>query len=194
MTSDPAELTAAELSRQISSGELSSAEAVDAFLSRIASLDGRLHAFVDVYGDEARKMAASADRAIRQGRAIGPWHGVPIALKDLIEIEGRITTGGSAEWRNRRSDRTATIARRLLNRGMIFLGKTQTVEFAMGGWGTNQHMGTPWNPWDQATARTPGDRVAVPVSRLRRVCRLGRLEPTRAARSGFQRHSVASRV
>ncbi|WLS01207.1 amidase [Shinella sumterensis] len=156
MTSDPAELTAAELSRQISSGELSSAEAVDAFLSRIASLDGRLHAFVDVYGDEARKVAASADRAIRQGRAIGPWHGVPIALKDLIEIEGRITTGGSAEWRNRRSDRTATIARRLLNRGMIFLGKTQTVEFAMGGWGTNQHMGTPWNPWDQATARTPG--------------------------------------
>ncbi len=104
MTNDPAELTAAELSRQISSGELSSAEAVDAFVSRIASLDGKLHAFVDVYEDEARKVAASADRAIRQGRAIGPWHGVPIALKDLIEIEGRITTGGSAEWRNRRSD------------------------------------------------------------------------------------------
>lgn len=156
MPNDPANLTAAELSRQIASGELASSVAVDAFLSRISSLDGKLHAFVDVYADESRKAAAAADLAIRAGRGAGPFHGMPIALKDLIEIEGRVTTGGSAEWRRRRSGRTATIARRLSDKGMIVLGKTHTVEFAMGGWGTNQHMGTPWNPWDQVTARAPG--------------------------------------
>lgn len=156
MLNDLTNLTATELSRRIASRDLASSDAVDAFLSRISSLDARLHAFVDVYADEARKAAATADRAVRVGRAISPFHGVPIALKDLVEIEGRITTGGSAEWRRRRSGQTATIARRLLDKGMIVLGKTHTVEFAMGGWGTNQHMGTPWNPWDEETARTPG--------------------------------------
>src|SRR5437868_2164768 len=59
-------------------------------------------------------------------------------------------------WRDRRSPATATLARRLIAAGMIVLGKTHTVEFAMGGWGTNQHLGTPWNPWDPEVARTPG--------------------------------------
>ncbi len=86
-------------------------------------------------------------KAIQAGHAVGPLHGVPIALKDLIELEGQITTGGFAHWRTRRSSVTATIARRMITAGMIVLGKTHTVEFAPGGWGTNQHMGTPWNPW-----------------------------------------------
>jgi len=77
-------------------------------------------------------------------------------LKDLIDIEGRVTTGGSMVWRDRRSPVTATLARRLIAAGLIVIGKTHTVEFAMGGWGTNQHRGTPWNPWDPAVARTPG--------------------------------------
>jgi aspartyl-tRNA(Asn)/glutamyl-tRNA(Gln) amidotransferase subunit A len=83
-------------------------------------------------------------------------HGIPVALKDLIEIEGRVTTGGSQVWHDRRSAYTATIARRMIAAGMIVIGKTHTVEFAMGGWGTNQHRGTPWNPWDPAQPRTPG--------------------------------------
>src|SRR5208282_997479 len=65
-------------------------------------------------------------------------------------------TGGSMVWRDRRSPVTATLARRLIAQGMIVLGKTHTVEFAMGGWGTNQHLGTPWNPWDLGVPRTPG--------------------------------------
>ena len=156
MLNDPVNQTGAELSNLIASGALTSSGAVDAFLSRIALLDGKLHAFVDLYADEARVAAAAADRAIREGRAIGPHHGVPIVLKDLIELEGRVTTGGSAAWRNRRSKMTATVARRLSDHGMIVLGKTHTVEFAMGGWGTNSKMGTPWNPWDQTAPRTPG--------------------------------------
>jgi aspartyl-tRNA(Asn)/glutamyl-tRNA(Gln) amidotransferase subunit A len=125
-------------------------------LTRIGRLDPKLQAFVEVYGTEARLAAEAADKAIRSGHAVSPLHGVPVALKDLIDLEGRITTGGSASLRQRRSQVTATIAKRMLAQGMIVLGKTHTVEFAMGGWGTNQHMGTPWNPWDAATARTPG--------------------------------------
>src|SRR3954452_14123545 len=125
-------------------------------LARIAAHDPKLHAFIDVYADNARLDAEAAEKAIRAGHAVGPLHGVPIALKDLIDIEGRVTTGGSMAWRDRRSPATATLARRFFAQGMIVLGKTHTVEFAMGGWGTNQHLCTPWNPWDLESHRTPG--------------------------------------
>src|SRR6185503_4424817 len=90
------------------------------------------------------------------GHAVGPLHGIPIAIKDLVEIEGEVAMGGSAAWRDRIAPRTATLHRKLMAAGMINLGKTHTVEFAYGGWGTNQHLGTPWNPWDAHTHRTPG--------------------------------------
>ncbi len=153
---DPALLPAHILSAEIGAGRLSPVEIVEALLARIGAQDQKLHAYVEVYADEARLAAEAADKAIRSGHRIGPLHGIPIALKDLIEIEGRVTTGGSQVWRERRSTYTATIAQRLIAAGMIVIGKTHTVEFAMGGWGTNQHRGTPWNPWDPAVARTPG--------------------------------------
>jgi len=153
---DPSLLSASELSTEMSAGRLSPVEAVEAFLGRIAAQNQKLHAYIDVYGDNARLAAEAADKAIRSGHAVGPLHGVPIALKDLIDLEGKVTTGGSAVWRERRSPVTATLARRLIAAGMIVLGKTHTVEFAMGGWGTNHHMGTPWNPWDREVARAPG--------------------------------------
>src|SRR5579862_5280599 len=155
-TGDPSLLTATALSTAISSRKLSPVEVTDAFLKRIAAQDQQLHAFIDVYADEARLAAEAADKAIRSGHQVGPLHGVPIALKDLIDLEGRVTTGGSMAWRERRSPATATLAKKLIAAGMIVLGKTHTVEFAMGGWGTNHHMGTPWNPWDRTVARAPG--------------------------------------
>ena len=154
--SDPSLLPAAELARAIASRRLSPVDAVDAFLARIERLDPKLGAFTEVYGADARLAAEGADKAIRSGHAVGPLHGVPVALKDLIDIEGRVTMGGSAAQRGRRSTVTATIARRMIAQGMIVLGKTHTVEFALGGWGTNQHLGTPWNPWDLSVPRTPG--------------------------------------
>jgi aspartyl-tRNA(Asn)/glutamyl-tRNA(Gln) amidotransferase subunit A len=154
--SDSALLPAHVMSAEIDAGRLSPVDLVDAALARIEAADAKLHAFVEVYAEEARLAAEAADKAIRSGHRIGPLHGIPIALKDLIEIEGRITTGGSQVWRERRSTCTATLARRLIAAGLIVIGKTHTVEFAMGGWGTNQHRGTPWNPWDPAVARTPG--------------------------------------
>ncbi|MGH7414769.1 MAG: amidase family protein, partial [Candidatus Rokuibacteriota bacterium] len=93
-TIDPVWAGVAELSRAFAARTLSPVEAVDALLDRIGRLDGRLHAFIAVYADEARLAAEGADRAIRSGHRIGPLHGVPIALKDLVDLEGRVTTGG----------------------------------------------------------------------------------------------------
>jgi aspartyl-tRNA(Asn)/glutamyl-tRNA(Gln) amidotransferase subunit A len=149
-------MPAHRLAREISAGVVSPVDVVDAYLERIRRYDGRLGAFVEVYESEARLAAEAAHRAIRAGHAVGPLHGMPIALKDLVEIEGKVVTGGSAVWRERRSKRTATLARRLIAQGFIIVGKTHLVEFAMGGWGTNRRLGTPWNPWDREVARTPG--------------------------------------
>src|SRR6476659_2138430 len=153
---DPCYLPAHVQAAEIAARRLSPVDVVEAMLARIAAHDAKLHAFVDVYADDARLAAEAADKAIRAGHAVGPLHGAPIALKDLIDIEGRVTTGGSMAWRDRRSSATATLARRFFAQGMIVLGKTHTVEFAMGGWGTNEHLGTPHNPWDLEAHRTPG--------------------------------------
>lgn len=144
------------LTAGVAAGRFSPVEIVEACLARIARLEPRLHAFVALYEADARREAEEAARAIRAGNAKGPLHGLPIAIKDLIEIEGRVTTGGSRIWKDRVSTHTATLVRKLKDAGMIVLGKTHTVEFAYGAWGTNQHMGTPWNPWDPDVARTPG--------------------------------------
>ncbi len=153
---DLAYTTVAELSAAIGDRKVSPVEAVGALLERIARRNPHLQAYIDVYDTDTRLAAEAADKAIRSGHRIGPLHGVPVALKDLVELEGRVTTGGSKVWANRVSTVTATVAQRLISAGMIVLGKTHTVEFAMGSWGTNTHMGTPWNPWDLATPRTPG--------------------------------------
>ena len=135
---------------------MSASELLDCYLQRIRRYDAKLHAFVAVYEREARTAAESADRALQSGLRVGPLHGIPIALKDLIEIEAVTATGGSAAWRERVSTVTATIVQRLTAAGMIVLGKTHMVEFAFGSWGTNTSMGTPWNPWDPQVQRTPG--------------------------------------
>ena len=156
MSTDLAQLPLHALAAKLKSRSISPVDIVATCLERIARLDPKLHAFVEVYEAEARLAAEAADKAIRSGHAVGPLHGIPIALKDLIELEGRVATGGTAVWRDRRATRTATLAQKLISAGMIVIGKTHTVEFAFGGWGTNQHLGTPWNPWDAKTHRTPG--------------------------------------
>jgi aspartyl-tRNA(Asn)/glutamyl-tRNA(Gln) amidotransferase subunit A len=144
------------LAAEIAARRLSPVDLVDECLARIERLEPKLRAFVSVNAANARLAAEAADKAIRAGHAVGPLHGIPIAIKDLVEIEGEVAMGGTAAWRNRIAPHTATLVRRLMAAGMINLGKTHTVEFAYGGWGTNQHLGTPWNPWDERTHRTPG--------------------------------------
>jgi aspartyl-tRNA(Asn)/glutamyl-tRNA(Gln) amidotransferase subunit A len=107
---------------------------------------------------------------------LGLLHGIPIALKDLVEFQGHPATAGCVLWRERISQYNATLVNKLLAAGMIVLGKTHTVEFAYGAWGTNQHMGTPWNPWDLKTARTPGGSSsgsAVAVAARMAPCAIG---------------------
>lgn len=149
-------LTASEASRHIADQTLSPVDYLESFLSEIEQGEPELHAFVEVYADDARMAAEAAHKAVRSGHRIGPLHGIPVAFKDLVEIEGRIVTGGSAYWRNRMSVCTATVVQRIIQQGGIILGKTNMVEFALGGWGTNRYMGTPRNPWDMKQIRAPG--------------------------------------
>jgi len=149
-------LSVEELATLLAERRISSVELTDACLDRIARHNDALHAFIAVYAEEARAAAKAADLARGAGYALGPLHGIPFGLKDLVDIEGKVTTGGSKVWAKRVSPTTGSLVRRLVASGMIVAGKTHTVEFAFGAWGTNQHMGTPRNPWDMRQHRTPG--------------------------------------
>ena len=156
MSADLAFSSLTELARRLDAGETSAQEIVAGCLARIDALDSKLHAFIEVYRDDALALARTADEERKAGKVRGPLHGLPIALKDLLHIEGRQTTAGSKSWLGHISDHTATALERLLAAGMIPLGKTHMVEFAFGGWGRNQPMGAPWNPWDTRVHRVAG--------------------------------------
>ena len=155
-SNDLTALSMEELAAKLAQRQVSSVELTDACLAQIARHNDALHAFIAVYGDEARDAAKAADLARRAGHAVGPLHGIPFGLKDLVDLEGKVTTGGSKAWATRVSPSTGSLAQRLIAAGMIVIGKTHTVEFAFGAWGTNQHMGAPRNPWDMRAHRTPG--------------------------------------
>src|SRR5690625_4352303 len=129
---------------------------VDAYLDRIEKLEPYFHAYTDLYRDEARLAAEAAHKAMQAGHSLGPLHGVPVAINDAVEIEGTRVTGGSKIWQERIPTQTAELVSALRSQGLIIVGKTHLVEFAFGGWGTNQTAGTPRNPWDTAIPRTPG--------------------------------------
>lgn len=148
--------TLADLDRRLSAGETTALAETEAHLARIAELDGRLGAWQAVHDAEARQAAQAADSARGAGGRLGPLHGAPFGLKDIVDLEGRVTTWGSAALAGRVAPATGTLARRLLGAGAVALGKTRTVEFAFGGWGTNQRMGTPRNPCDAEVHRVPG--------------------------------------
>ena len=153
---DKALLPIAELADRYRAGDISPGEVVDDSLKRIDHLEGKLGAFEIVLSERAREAAEAATKAIRSGHRVGPFHGVPFALKDLVDVEGFVTTGGTGVRNESVATATATIAKRLLAGGGILIGKTKTVEVAYGAWGTNTVRGTPWNPWDSEIQRTPG--------------------------------------
>lgn len=148
--------TLTELARELAAGTTTSRAIVESCLAHIDARDDMLHAFIDVYREDALALADACDIERRTRFPRSPLHGLPIALKDLFEIKGRPTSAGAASWVGRMSSRTATVVERLLSAGMIPLGKTHMVEFAFGTWGTNVPMGAPWNPWDVRTQRVAG--------------------------------------
>lgn len=145
-----------QLAQAIQHGELTSEALLEAQLARIARHGKQLHAFTEVYADEARASARGLDQMARAGIRLGPLHGVTVAVKDLFEVQGKPIAAGSKARPPRTSAISAAVVERLRAAGAVVIGKTHTVEFAFGGWGTNAVMGTPWNPWDLRTHRTPG--------------------------------------
>jgi len=145
-----------QLSQQLTSGAISACELTQVFLQRIERANPGLHAYVYVDAESAMQLARASDARRAGGYSLGPFDGVPIAIKDLCNIAGQVTTAGSEAWRERVSNETATVVQRLLQAGMVVLGKLHMVEFAFGGWGTNPVMGAPVNPWSLPEKRIPG--------------------------------------
>ena len=137
-----------ELSGRLASGECSSADATEACLARIGDDNARLNAFVTVLADQARAAAGRADVEMAAGRRRGPLHGVPISLKDLIDLEGVPTTAGSRVLDGHVAAADATVAARLREAGAIFLGKCNLHEFAFGTTSEDSAFGPVRNPWD----------------------------------------------
>jgi aspartyl-tRNA(Asn)/glutamyl-tRNA(Gln) amidotransferase subunit A len=144
------------LAQSIRDRALSPVDVVAAFLERNARAAQCLNAFSELYADDAIRAAGDAARDIIHDRPIGPLHGVPIALKDSIDVAGRPTTAGSAHFSDRMAQRSATVVERLLNDGAVIVGKTRMVEFGLGALGLNAHFGTPWNPWNLRAHHAPG--------------------------------------
>jgi aspartyl-tRNA(Asn)/glutamyl-tRNA(Gln) amidotransferase subunit A len=150
------ETSLSELSPALARGDICSRDIVEQCLAAIELHDAKLHAFVKLDADSALALADAADAQRRQGCTRGPLHGLPVVLKDLIEVAGEVTTLGSKHFERRRSQHHSATLERLLAAGMIPLGKVHMTEFAFGGWGTNPLMGTPHNPWDLNDHRAPG--------------------------------------
>jgi aspartyl-tRNA(Asn)/glutamyl-tRNA(Gln) amidotransferase subunit A len=145
-----------DLARMIRTKEVSPVEVVRAYLDRVERLDGTLRSFITVCGDAALEAARAAEAALASGQPVGPLHGVPIGLKDLIDTKGVRTTGGSKILKDRVPAADATVTTRLVGAGAIVLGKLNMHEFAYGPEGLNEHYGQTRNPWDASVARVPG--------------------------------------
>jgi aspartyl-tRNA(Asn)/glutamyl-tRNA(Gln) amidotransferase subunit A len=128
-------------------GVMSATEVTLGSLQRIDETDSHINAFITVTRAEALDAARAADEAIARGESPGPLHGIPIGVKDNIDVEGVRTTVGSA-FLDGIAERDATVVRRLKQAGAIIIGKTNLHEFAWGGTTENEHFGATHNPWD----------------------------------------------
>lgn len=130
--------------------------AVEACLARIAVDNPKLNAVSCLFSDAALSRADALDRAAAEGQHTGRLHGLPVLLKDLVDVAGHPTEFGSIAYAAGPAVRNAPVVDRLEAEGAIILGKTNMVEFAVGSWGTNAVQGTPWNPADFTQHRVPG--------------------------------------
>jgi len=139
-------------------GAVSSRALVSDALARIEDASGEgANAFIRVFRAQALAAADAADRLRAAGVPAGPLAGVPIAVKDLFDVAGSVTTAGSRVLRDSPpATRDAPVVARLRRAGAIIVGTTNMTEFAMGGVGINPHYGTPRNPFDRVTGRLPG--------------------------------------
>jgi aspartyl-tRNA(Asn)/glutamyl-tRNA(Gln) amidotransferase subunit A len=146
-------ITAAEARQLLDSKAISATDLIDAHLERIEAIDGAIHGYLHVMADTAREQAGRADAAIAGGTA-GPLTGIPVALKDILCTTDAPTTAASKLLKGYVSPYDATVVRKLRDAGAVFVGKTNTDEFAMGSSTENSAFGPTHNPWD--LDRVPG--------------------------------------
>ena len=177
---DLTEQTVGSLSRLIKRKDVSPVEVTKVSLERIEKLDGTLKAFVTMMEPQAIEAAQDAEKAIMAGKYLGPYHGIPMGVKDLYYTKGVRTTAGSKVLADFIPDYDATMVARLKAAGAVIIGKTNTHEFAYG------YITTPTrNPWD--TQRIPGDPAAARGLPLRPPCASRPREPTPADPSEYLR-------
>jgi aspartyl-tRNA(Asn)/glutamyl-tRNA(Gln) amidotransferase subunit A len=140
--------TIRELSRQIRDRSISPVELAHHSLVLIEKLNPKLNAFITVTAESALERARLAEREIYRGTYLGPLHGIPIGLKDIIDVAGVRTTAASAQFKDRVPTEDSEVVRRLRCGGAIFLGKQNLHECAYGGSSMVGLFGAVHNPWD----------------------------------------------
>ena len=147
-------LPALEQARLIRQRDLSPVELVDLYLDRIVRLDGELNTFVTLVADEARLAAVAAEKAVADGEQLAPFHGVPIGIKDLAEVQGIRTTFSCGPLSEYVPEFDNAAVRRIREAGFILLGKTNAPEFGTVPQTESRLNGICRNPWDMNF--TPG--------------------------------------
>ncbi|MEU9797160.1 amidase [Streptomyces sparsogenes] len=155
----PYELPLAAASEAIRTRKLSPVELVDSVLDRLETVEPRLGAYVTVTREQARRAARRAEQDVAAGRLRGPLQGIPMGLKDLIDVAGAATTASSRVRADHRADADSTVAARLTAAGAIMIGKTHTHEFAYGL--TTPQTHNAWNRDRVAGGSSGGSAVAV---------------------------------
>jgi aspartyl-tRNA(Asn)/glutamyl-tRNA(Gln) amidotransferase subunit A len=151
--------TLSQLSAALAEGRVSSEALVSGCLESARRANRTLNAFVEFSGEfsgEALSQACESDARRRSGAARGPLDGIPLAVKDLFDVAGLATRGGSNARPETPAPSSAPAVKRLQDAGMIVLGKTATVELGCGGWGTQSATPIPWNPWNAGEHCVPG--------------------------------------
>ena len=141
-------LTAAEAAREFAARSLSPVELLTALLARIERLDPKLHAFIRLDADAAMDAARAAEAEIAAGRVRGPLHGVPVGIKDIIDVAGLPTTCHSKILLDNVATADAAVVAKLRQAGAIILGKLSTHEFAIGGPSFDLPFPPARNPWN----------------------------------------------
>ena len=145
---DLTRLSIAQVSELIKSSQVSPVELVDTTVARIDELDGTINSYITVMEEQARRSAQEAERSIRAGNYLGPLHGVPIGLKDIISTKDVLTTCGSKLYADWVPDQDATVTHRLASAGAVVVGKQGCYEFACAP--PNPLFGPSHNPWNTA--------------------------------------------
>ncbi|HAK53815.1 MAG TPA: amidase, partial [Gammaproteobacteria bacterium] len=157
LTEDPLKgIDIASFGASLRRGETTSEDATRAYLSRIGALDKKLEAYQYIAEEYAIETARAMDALLASGNDLGPLMGVPVAIKDIYAVDGMPTTNGSLIKTDHITGPEGKFVRKLKQAGCVILGKTRTVEFALGVTGINEARGTPWSPWDLSNKRIPG--------------------------------------